>query len=62
MKFELIYDESPFQFCCHSLITTLELQHATRFVTVFLIGSRVDGLRLFILVTGSCRDAMAWTA
>ncbi|MFM4929924.1 hypothetical protein [Aeromonas dhakensis] len=70
MKFELIYDESPFQyipdndvtFCCRSLITTLELQHATIFVTVFLIGSRFYGLRLFILVTGACRDAMAWTA
>ncbi len=59
MKLVLIYDKSPFQyipdsnviFCCRSLITALEWQHATRFVTAFLIGSPLDGLRLFMLVT-----------
>jgi hypothetical protein len=57
-----ISPDNDVTFCCRSLITTLELQHATIFVTAFLIGSRFYGLRLFILVTGACRDAMAWTA
>lgn len=39
-----ISPDNDVTFCCRSLITTLELQHATISVTAFLIGSRFYGL------------------